>query len=247
MRILGCCRWWGFRAAHDSRYAWQVAPRLLVALWLAAAGAACDGTTIHAVGAPGGVYVPGQGCTLAPGAPVCPGPGDAQPQLDFESASGDPGLALDPGTSTLSNLRVTCARSYCGTGSITAHAELVWNTDPNDPTRMGSFAHTFDPAVDLIDHTIAFNVYVDPLTAPMHAQVGVIFDYWRWVGWAPLAQGWNHIQGVVSPANALTGIAAGTTSIPVTSIRIDVYVPAGVDSALQGSWAGEIYLDDVSW
>jgi hypothetical protein len=209
--------------------------------------AACDTTTIEAVGSPGGVYRPGQGCTLAPDAPVCPAPGQAQAELQFESLT-DPGLALDTAAGTLSDLRVTCTRSYCGSGSLEAHATLQWNdNDPNAPLRMASVAHAFQPAVDLMGRTISFNVFVDQVTVPMHAQVGVIFDYWRWVGWAPLSRGWNRIEGLVSPSNPLTKIDPAVTAIPVTSIRIDVYVPVADASGTQGSWTGEIFLDDVSW
>lgn len=239
-----------------SRYAGRVGPRssLRAAVWVCIAcapallGAACDPATIQAVGAPGGVYRPDQGCTLTPGAPACPGPGDAQPELQFESAS-SPGLILDTAPGTLSELRVTCARSYCGSGSLAAHATLQWNdsADPNTPLRMGSLSHAFQPPVDLMGRTIAFNVFVDQVSVPMHAQVGVIFDYWRWIGWSPLSRGWNRIEGVVSPSNPLTKIDPAVTSIPVTSIRIDVYVPVADASGQQGSWAGEIFLDDVSW
>jgi len=211
-------------------------------------GAACDPATIQAVGVPpGGVYRPDQGCTLVPDAPACPGPGQAQPELQFEAVT-SPGLVLDTAPGTLSDLRVTCTRSYCGSGSLAAHATLQWNdNDPNAPLRMGSFSHQFQPAVDLMGRTISFNVFVDQVTVPMHAQVGVIFDYWRWIGWSGLSRGWNHIEGVVSPSNPLSKIDAAVTSIPVTSIRIDVYVPVADASGTQGSWAGEIFLDDVGW
>jgi hypothetical protein len=218
---------------------------LCTPVWACVAG--CDPSTIQAVGAPGGVYRADQGCTLAPGAPVCPGPAAPQPELRFESTA-DPGVALAGEPGTLSNLRVTCVRSYCGTGSLTAHGELQWNNaDPSAPLRMGSFTHAFAPAMDLMGRTIRFAVYVDAVTVPMHAQVGVIFDYWRWVGWAPLSAGWNRIEGVVSPSNPLTEIDPSVTSIPVSAIRIDVYVPVADASGPQGSWAGEIFLDDVSW
>jgi hypothetical protein len=75
----------------------------------------------------------------------------------------------------------------------------------------------------------------------------VIFDYWRWVGWTPLASGWNRIEGVVSPANPLTKIDPSVTSIPVTEIRMDVYVPVADPSGADGTWSGKIFLDDVSW
>jgi len=238
-----------------SRYAARVGPRwrssIRAALWAAVAAAspslACDPASIQAVGTPGGVYRPGQGCTLTPGAAVCPGPADAQPQLQFEALA-NPGMVLDTAPGTLSDLQVSCARSYCGSGSLAVHATLQWNdNDPNAPLRMGSLAHDFQPAVNLMGRTVSFNVFVDQVTVPMHAQVGVIFDYWRWVGWSPLARGWNHIEGVVSPSNPLTKIDPAVTSIPVTSIRIDVYVPVADASGPQGSWAGEIFLDDVSW
>ena len=219
----------------------------VVAAAVSLLAAACDTTTIEAVGSPGGVYRPGQGCTLTPDAPACPTPGQAQAELQFESPS-DPGLTLDTAPGTLSDLRVTCTRSYCGSGSLEAHATLQWNdNDPNAPLRMGSFSHAFQPAVDLMGRTISFNVFVDQVTVPMHAQVGVIFDYWRWVGWSPLQRGWNRIEGLVSPTNSLTKIDPAVTAIPVTSIRIDVYVPVADASGTQGSWTGEIFLDDVSW
>jgi hypothetical protein len=215
----------------------------------AAVAGACDPGTIRAVGDPGGVYQPDQGCTLTPGAPVCPSPGDAQPQLRFEAAA-DPGVAIDTSETTpgnLSNLGVTCVRSYCGSGSLTAHADLQWNNDASDPRRMGSLVHTFDPPLDLEGRTISLAIYVDAVTVPLHAQVGVIFDYWRWVGWTPLAPGWNRIVGVVSAANPLTKIDPAVTAIPVSAIRIDVYVPVAAESGPQGAWTGEIFVDDVSW
>jgi len=220
--------------------------------WVAAVAGACDPATIEAVGSPGGVYRPDQGCTVTPGAASCPAEGDAQqPELRFESA-GDSGLTLDTAPGTLSDLRVTCARSYCGSGSVTAQATLQWNDavaapNPDDPLRMGSFSHLFSPALDLMGHTIGFNVFVDDVTVPMHAQIGVIFDYWRWIGWAPLARGWNHIEGLVSPSNPLSKIDPSVKTIPVSSIRIDVYVPVVSVPGGQGSWVGKIFLDDVSW
>jgi hypothetical protein len=81
----------------------------------------------------------------------------------------------------------------------------------------------------------------------MHAQIGVIFDHWRYVGWAPLARGWNRVSGVVSPANTLTRIDPEVTSIPVTSLQIDVFVPINTVAGTSGSWSGEIYLDDIAW
>jgi hypothetical protein len=226
---------------------WMVSGAVSLAL-LAALGSGCDPWTIEVVGSPGGVYRPGQGCTLAPGAPVCPAPGQPHAQLDFESEDAARSVGTDTAAGTLANLRVTCTRSYCGSGSLEADSVLQWsNNDANDPLRMASFAYTFDPPVDLMNHTIGFSVSTDHLGVPMHAQIGVIYQYWRWIGWSPLSSGWNQIEGVVSPANPLTKIDPTVTSIPVTEIRMDVYVPVADASGTQGSWSGEIFLDDVSW
>jgi len=67
------------------------------------------------------------------------------------------------------------------------------------------------------------------------------------LGWAPLARGWNHIEGLVSPSNPLSKIDPSVKTIPVSSIRIDVYVPVVSVPGGQGSWVGKIFLDDVSW
>jgi hypothetical protein len=209
--------------------------------------AACDAQSIHAVGSPGGVYRPDQGCTLIEGAPGCPISDDAVPALRFESSI-NPGIAADPGPGTLSNLVVTCQRSFCGTGSLAAHAELNWTADRSYPQRAATFTYAFDQPRDLAGRTVSFAVYVEDATVPMHAQIGVIFDYWRWVAWSPVvAGGWNHIAGVVSPANPLTQIDASVISIPVTSLQIDVYVPVDTSAGEIGAWSGNIYLDEIGW
>ena len=207
---------------------------------------ACDAESIHAVGAPGGVYRPDQGCALAEGAPHCPAAGEGAPALRFESTD-NPGIAADTARGTLSNLKITCARSFCGTGSFVAHADLEWTADANYPQRAATFTYAFDTPLDLAGHALTFAVYVEDLTVPMHAQIGVIFQYWRWVAWSPLASGWNQISGVVSAANPLTKIDPSVTSIPVTALQIDVYVPVNTPAGTNGSWSGNIYLDDIGW
>ncbi|MEP6652713.1 MAG: hypothetical protein ABJA82_05115 [Myxococcales bacterium] len=207
---------------------------------------ACDAQSIQAVGSAGGVYRPDQGCTLVEEADQCPGPGAALPQLRFETPV-NPGVATDAMRGTLSDPQVSCRHSFCGTGSLATHAELAWNDDPAFPQRAASFKVTLPAARDLMGRTVSFAVYVPDLTVPMHAQIGVIFDHWRYVQWAPLAQGWNRVSGVVSPANTLTKIDAAVTSIPVTSLQIDVFVPVNTVAGTKGSWSGDIYLDDIAW
>jgi hypothetical protein len=112
---------------------------------------------------------------------------------------------------------------------------------------MASFVHTFDPPLDLYGRTVSFSVLIEGPKVPMHAQVGVISDYWHWVGWAPLPSGWNRIAGVVSPDNALTKLDPSATTVPVHSIEIDVYVPTADASGVTGAWSGSIYLDDIGW
>jgi hypothetical protein len=205
--------------------------------------AACDAESIQAVGSPGGVYRPDKGCNLKEGAPLCPVSDDG---LHFESQA-NPGIAADPAAGMLSNLQVTCQRSYCGTGSLVAHAELSWTADQDYPLRGATFTYAFDPPRDLAGRTVSFAVNVQDVSVPMHAQIGVIFDHWRWVAWSPLTTGWNYIAGVVSPANPLTEIDASVTSIPVTSLQIDVYVPINTVAGDIGAWSGNIYLDDIGW
>ncbi|MES1209599.1 MAG: hypothetical protein ABUS79_26985, partial [Pseudomonadota bacterium] len=184
---------------------------------------ACDAGSIHAVGSPGGVYRPDQGCTLKEATPSCPAFAQIAPALRFESPQ-DPDVEPVSASGTLSNLAVTCRRSYCGTGSLVAAANLRWTDDPEYPQRKATFRYELDSPRDLAGRTVAFAIYVEDVTVPMHAQIGVIFDFWRWVAWAPLSQGWNTIAGVVSPANPLTKIDPGVTAIPVTALQIDVYV-----------------------
>lgn len=197
------------------------------------------------MGSAGGVYRPDQGCTLTEGAPSCPSEEGSVPALRFESPV-NPGVVPSSGSNTLSALAVTCRRSYCGTGSLAAHAELQWTTEPTYERRFARFFYEFDTARDLAGRTVSFAVFVEGPQVPMHAQIGVIFGFWRWVGWTPLSPGWNYASGVVSPANPYTEIDPDVTSIPVTALRIDVYVPKtnGNDS---GSWSGNIYLDDIRW
>jgi hypothetical protein len=216
------------------------------ALIASACVCACSPNTLRLVGNPDGVYRPDQGCATSEDSPACPVAGDPVPQLRFETAA-DPGLVPDNDPGNISNVRVTCTRSYCGTGSFAAHAALEWTPDPEHPQRMVSFEHVFDPPVDLMGKTISYQVYVDEPTVPLHSQMGVIYEYWRWVGWTPVRTGWNRVEGVVSPDNPLTGIDPTVTSIPVTALRLDVYVPVADASGPSGSWSGEIYFDEVGW
>jgi hypothetical protein len=233
--------------ARSSALARRLLPGLAAAGAACVAGGACSPDTLRLVGNADGVYRPDAGCTMSEDSPACPAAGDPAPQLRFETTGTDPGLVPDTGPGNISNVGVTCIRSYCGTGSFTAHADLEWTPDPEYPQRMASFDHVFDPPLDLMGRTITFYVYVDAPTVPLHAQMGVIYEYWRWVGWTPVKTGWNRVEGVVSPDNPLTGIDPGVTSIPVTMLRLDVYVPVAEASGPSGNWSGEIYFDEIGW
>jgi hypothetical protein len=214
----------------------------------AGAAAACGPDTLTAVGTPGGVYQPGQGCTLVEASndcPPAPGAGPA-PQLRFESAAT---AAITNSTpSTLSDLRVTCQRSYCGTGALQAHADFQWDDSiPSDPRRMATFVHTFDPPLELYGHTVTFAVSVEGPPVPMHAQIGIVSDYWHWVAWSPLPAGWTRVIGVVSPDNPLTKLDPAATSVMVHALQVDVYVPVSTPAGPTGSWSGTIYLDEEGW
>src|SRR3712207_5120060 len=110
----------------------SAATRLLL-LAFACTAAACDPRSLRLVGRPdGGVYRPDAGCTMVEDSPACPAEGDPVPQLRFESTA-NPGLVPDTRPGNVSNARVSCVRSYCGTGSFAAHADLEWTPDRDYP------------------------------------------------------------------------------------------------------------------
>jgi hypothetical protein len=214
------------------------------------AGGGCDAQTLDVVRSPGGVYRPDQGCTLTEGSRQCPLPNDEIPgsQLRFESEADSRLMTIRPDSDTFSNVRVTCRRSYCGTGSLGVHANFRWTgSAPDDSERLGTLVYTFDRPIDLMNRTVGFSVYVEEPTTHINAQIGVIHEYWRYIAWMPISSGWHRITGVVSPDNPLTEIDPGVTSIPVTELHIAVYLSVSPTSGGASAWSGEIYLDDVSW
>jgi hypothetical protein len=248
--------------------------RLAFILVGACSAASCGPKSVTAVGNPGGVYQPNHGCTLVEASGDCPAPSVALsvamtdgaaaadaasgptsgnvvgPQLRFESSTGTGMMNQTPGT--LSNLQVTCQRSFCGTGALAAHADFRWDDSiANDPRRSGTFVHTFDPPIDLQGHTVSFAVSVEGEgpKVPMHAQVGVVSDFWHWVAWSPVPAtgGWTRIAGVVGPENPLTKLDPQATAVLVRAINIEVYVPVAGASGTTGTWSGAIYLDEAGW
>jgi hypothetical protein len=231
---------------------WSLRPEALIAFTLLSA--ACDARTIAAVGGPGGVYRADGECALQESSRDCPigtaADPTLRPQLGFESA-GDTGFSVGS-TATVSNLRVTCKRSFCGTGSLAFHAVYRWTqATANDKERLGSITYKFDAPVDLLGRTIGFHVYTEGRLVPINAQVGVIYKgFWHWVAWSPLdtrQERWHSIAGVVSPENPLTKIEAGATSVPVTGFNIDVYLSVPPANGGPSAWTGEVYIDDVGW
>ena len=251
--IALCALWRGDSRRYDPRV-WL--RRFLISI--TACTAACGPGSLTAVESPGGVYQPNHGCTLVEATGDCPSPSAAPfgnmstngivPQLRFESETNTGMASSTPGT--LSNVQVTCQRSFCGTGALGAHADFRWDDSiTNDPRRMSTFVHTFDPPIDLIGHTVAFAVSVEGPPVPMHAQVGVVSDYWHWVAWSgvPVTGGWTRIAGVVGPENPLSKLDPAATSVLVHAINIDVYVPVAPASGTTGTWSGSIYLDEAGW
>lgn len=228
-------------------------PRLLAALLGAIAAAACSPNRIDAVGAPGGLYdpEPDAGCDLddlGGGGRACP----SGVQFVFE-ARGDDAVFEVASRTTLSNRRVTCRRSYCGTGALAVTARYRWKEGlpSGDPSidRMGELRYKFAAPVDLYGKTLTFSAYVDNFNTPLNGQLAVISRYFRQVDDGPLlnTRGWNQKGGEISVANERLKLPPDTTSLLVTEIIVQVYLATSVRSGNHESWTGEIYFDDIGW
>lgn len=202
---------------------------------------ACQPNALEVVGAPGGVYRPDAGCAVEEeGASACPGGA----QLGFESA--DPLFA----TSTprlVSNVRVTCRRSFCGTGALAFRASYRWRegTEP-DGNRLGELRLVFPEPVEMHGKELSMRVTFDPQNTPMNALIAVIYrSVFRKVDDVPLRRGWTEVGDLVGPGNRFwTG--GDVTTVPVTELRIQVYLATPVRSG-GDTWTGDVYIDEVGW
>jgi hypothetical protein len=203
----------------------------------------CDAHDLRVVEATG-VFRSDAGCVLAEeGGGACP----TRAQFPFETS--EPGF-VSRSPRLISNLRVTCHRSFCGTGALAYHASLHWrdNSEQN-PDKLAEVRYLFATPVDMLGQELSYEVAVDPFNTPMNALVAVVSrGRFHKVDDGPLLgrDGWKTKGGVVGPQNQYWEGADNVTSVPVSEIWIQVYlsIPA---RAPGGTWQGEIYLDEVGW
>jgi hypothetical protein len=217
---------------------------VVAVLSVVALAAACEPVTLPAVGSPGGVFDPVKGCTtMEEGGGLCPGDAD----LNFESADA-PRLEIETPT-TLTNPRISCVRVHCGTGAFAVRGEYRWNDGVSPSPRMGTLEYRFATPIDLLNKTVSFRVRVDNFVTPMNGQIAVIYKgiFRRIDDGALLSMsGWNTKGGLVSPSNPLMNLNENPTTLPVTAIKVQVYLATEIRRG-SDPWVGDIYIDDVTW
>jgi hypothetical protein len=143
----------------------------------------------------------------------------------FDSDTG----GFDSTNASLSNVRWTCERSYCGPGALVMDGRLQ-----NPGNNLGQIARTLPQATNLVGKTLTAYVYVDALTASTRAHVQTVGTGNQYVttGETQLAPGWNVVSGPVTDRSAMA----------TTKITVEVYL--GVAGQ---SWTGRIFVDEVGW
>src|SRR3954471_20365866 len=117
---------------------------------IAAGAIGCESNEIVTVGAPGGGFLPGAGCgveALAAGAAAGCTPAA---QLGFEHAGDD--AVFEPLMANLSRREISCARSFCGTGSLHLSASYHWRagTEPaSELDYLGELSYRLPQPTDL--------------------------------------------------------------------------------------------------
>jgi hypothetical protein len=220
---------------------------------LAVASLACEAQDLPAVGQPRGPFRSGAGCgiaDLAAGGQSCP----SRAQLTFEAA-GDDGAFVVNTPADLSRRELSCRRSFCGTGSLSVHAEYRWRqgTDRNAPENihLGEIKYTFPEPLELYGKTLTYNLYVDGPTTPVNAYIAVVDRSGRFRmiddDVVLTFRRWAQRGGGVNPENKDLQLPAGTTSLVATDILISVYLATDVRTGDRDHWSADLYFDDISW
>lgn len=219
--------------------------RWLLCLFALLAGVGCQPHRLVAVGAPDAA---GDAPALPDGGVALPAPDGGCPPRDA-SAQGCPSgsqLTFDDGPVTgfstidpeLSNLRVSCSRSFCGGGSLAFAARYTW--DNGGDGRLGEVVYTLPQPLDLAGKYVWARVRYEPDETPMNALLAVTTGgrFRRlWDGW--IHGDWNSI-GAVIPVPPEGG------AVLVTMIRIQVYLSVPVLTGTD-TWTGQIYIDEIGW
>jgi hypothetical protein len=222
-----------------------------LALALAGAAPACGTDTISAVDPPVGFYVPRSDCvTREGGGTSCP----SGAQFAFERASDHLGFILSK-PSHQTQPRVSCARTFCGTGAFAYHARYSWRrgTSSDSAERYHDIRYEFSQPVEMKGKTLTAHIFVDKFDTPLNAQLAII-QYrgrYRIIFDGPIfnARGWNTIGGIVGPENP-KAFSAGETvpaSVAASELVIAVYLSTDVRSGDRETWESDIYFDEIGW
>ncbi len=214
-------------------------------------GGACQDNELVAVGDPGGAFQSGEGCSLpdlaAGSAESCLPPA----QFGFEHLGDDAVFQVQ--TTNLSDRRVSCARSYCGTGSLHLRANYRDRLGAPDKERdrLGMVSYTLPKPLDLYGKMLGFKLYIDGPSTPVNAMIAVIDDergIWHKVHDYPVygMQKWHERGAPLSPQNSQFEVPP-TPSLVVRAIEISVYLATDVRTGDLDHWSGDIYIDEVGW
>jgi len=100
----------------------------------------------------------------------------------------------------------------------------------------------------MIGKQLSFSVRVDPLNTPINGMIAVVSNGWHKVDDGPLiGKGWITKGGVVGPESLNWEGSPTAKSVPVSEIRISVYLATPVHGGSDGNWQGDIYVDDIGW
>jgi len=208
----------------------------------------CGDQVIDAVGI-------AQACTQEDGGTPqeCDPAPDPARSVGFESPP-KPGILADTDYPPVSILVVSCMHSHCGTASLAVGVNLSWTSPaPDTKDRQASFEYFFDSPVDLLGHTVGFWILAEGPALGQQAQIGVLVQtqpeqpLWHGLGVKTLGPGWNQISGLVSNGNSLADLNLTASSIYVTALKLDFFVPPTDASGDHGRWSGILYIDDLAW
>jgi hypothetical protein len=218
---------------------------LLVALL-----AGCESNEVIAVGAPGGAFQSGAGCVVANLAAGSVESCNLPAQFGFEHTGDDQAFAVE--TSNLSQRRVSCERSYCGTGSlrVTAQYRRRLGATEAEGDWLGRVSYTPPAPLDLYGKMLGFKLYIDGPATPVNAMLAVIDErgLWHKVHDYPVygMKKWHERGAPLSPQNEQFQVPP-TPSLIVKQIEISVYLATEVRTGDGEHWTGDVFIDEVGW
>jgi hypothetical protein len=218
---------------------------------LVLAVAACEGRPLQVVGAPGGAFRSGQGCSAADleagGLPSCP----SGAQLRFDNL-GDDG-PVDIRVGNLSAKQISCRHSFCGPGSLALHAEYTWRAGPVPASaqKLGEIHYRLPQSTELFGRTLTYALYLDGPQTPVNAYIAVNEKggRFRMVDDQPVYvfRRWTERGGAIRAENDVLRLAPGTTSLLADEIIVAVYLATDVRTGDNEHWSADFYVDEIAW